>query len=244
MLKTITITEEDIFQQIKVSLDLPKLIEKTINRKIIENAVDEAKIAVEVEDLQKTADLFRLSNKLETAKDTHEWLEKHHLSVEDFEKMTEFNLKSGMLIQHLFAEQVEPYFYQNQSNYTGAVIYEIVFDDPDLAMELFYSIQEKEISFFEAAHQYITNTELKRKCGYLGKLTRKDLKPEISAAVFASNPPELLKPITTAKGVHLIFVEEIIKPELDNQLRAQILSDLFSEWLKKQNEQLEVTTKF
>ena len=65
-------------------------------------------------------------------------------------------------------------------------------------------------------------------------MSRKDLKPEISAAVFAAKPPQVIKPIVTSKGVHLILVEEIIQPELDNKLASQIISDLFAEWVKEQ----------
>jgi hypothetical protein len=43
-----------------------------------------------------------------------------------------------------------------------------------------------------------------------------------------------------AKGVHLILVEELIEPQLDETLHYKILSDLFSEWLKQQIEQFEV----
>jgi parvulin-like peptidyl-prolyl isomerase len=50
-------------------------------------------------------------------------------------------------------------------------------------------------------------------------LRRKELKPEISAAVFAAAPPQVLKPILSAKGLHLILVEEIIQPQLDDKLR-------------------------
>jgi hypothetical protein len=32
--------------------------------------------------------------------------------------------------------------------------------------------------------------------------------------------------------VHLILVEEILQPELNDQLRYQIVSELFGEWLK------------
>jgi parvulin-like peptidyl-prolyl isomerase len=69
---------------------------------------------------------------------------------------------------------------------------------------------------------------------------RKELKPEISAAVFAAKPPQILKPIVTSSGVNLILVEEIIQPELNNKLRYQILSDLFAGWLKQQIEQAEI----
>ena len=75
-------------------------------------------------------------------------------------------------------------------------------------------------------------------------MKRKDLKPEISAAVFAAKPPQVLKPIVTSQGVHLILVEEIIQPELDEKLRSQIMSDLFAEWLKQQTEVVETVTYF
>jgi parvulin-like peptidyl-prolyl isomerase len=73
---------------------------------------------------------------------------------------------------------------------------------------------------------------------------RKDLKSEISAAVFAAKPPQVLKPIVTSKGVHLILVEEVIQPKLDEKLHNNILTDLFSEWLKQQIQQLEIIQKF
>jgi parvulin-like peptidyl-prolyl isomerase len=85
---------------------------------------------------------------------------------------------------------------------------------------------------------------LRRKGGYLGMVNRKEMKPEVSAKIFACTPPQVLKPIVTSKGVHLIRVEEIIQPELNNMLRYQILSDLFAEWLKKQVDSVEVMTRF
>jgi hypothetical protein len=44
----------------------------------------------------------------------------------------------------------------------------------------------------------------------------------------------------TSKGSHLIWVEELIQPRLDELIRYKILSDLFSEWLKRQIEQFEI----
>ena len=119
-------------------------------------------------------------------------------------------------------------------------MYEVVLDDEDLALELFYAIKEGEISFYDVAHKYIQDTELRRKGGYLGIVRRKNLKPDISAAVFAATVPQVLKPIVTSKGLHLIFVEEIIQAELDNKLRNQIITDLFNEWIKQQMKEVEV----
>ena len=71
-------------------------------------------------------------------------------------------------------------------------------------------------------------------------LQRQNLKPEISAAVFAASPPQLLKPILTSMGVHLILVEEIIQPQLDEELYNQIMSGLFSEWLQQELAEIQI----
>ncbi|MDY7003088.1 MAG: peptidylprolyl isomerase [Cyanobacteriota bacterium] len=242
MSQSITITAEDILNQVKLSLKTSELTEGIITRKIVMDAAQEAGIKVETEELQKAADTMRFVNKLHSAQETFAWLEKHCLSVDDLEEVAYISIASQKLAAHLFADKVEPYFYENQLNYAGVVMYEVVLDDEDLAMELFYAIQEGETSFYDVAHQYIENKELRRQGGYRGVLSRKDLKPEISAAVFAAQPPQMIKPIVTSKGVHLIFVEEIISAELDNKLRSQISSELFGEWVKKQVESVEVVT--
>jgi parvulin-like peptidyl-prolyl isomerase len=167
-------------------------------------------------------------------------LNKNCLSLDDFEEMVYTNVISGKLAQHLFGDKIEPWFVEHQLDYAGAVIYEVVLDDEDLAMELFYALQEGEMSFFESAQQYIQDTELRRRGGYRGIVWRTEMKPEISAAVFAAKAPQILKPIVGAKGVHLIWVEEVIKPQLDEKLRYQILSDLFKLWVKQQVEEVEV----
>jgi PPIC-type PPIASE domain len=234
MSQTITITNEDILEEVKLSGKIPEFIEGIVTRKVIENAAVQAGIKVEIEELQKAADQIRLMNKLNSADDTWAWLEKHSLSLDDFEVIVYSGVIFGKLSQHLFTDKIEPYFFENQLDYAGVVMYEVVLDDEDLALELFYAVNEGEMSFSDVAHKYIQDTELRRKGGYLGIVRRQDLKPEISAAVFTAKPPQLLKPIVTSKGIHLIFIEEIIQAQLEDKLRYKIMGDLFDGWLKKQ----------
>ncbi|MBW4595045.1 MAG: peptidylprolyl isomerase [Brasilonema angustatum HA4187-MV1] len=244
MLKTVTITREDILQQVKLSCKIPEIIQEIITSKIIALATEEIGIEVEDQALQKTADTLRLINNLISAEQTWLWLQKHHLSIDDFEKIAYNNLIYGELAKHLFTDNIEPYFFENQLDYLGAVIYEVVLDDEDLAIELYYTIKEGEMSFYDVAHTYIQDIELRRKCGYRGIVHRKDLKPETSTAIFAAKPPQLLKPIVTSSGIHLILVEEIVKPELDEKLRNQIIADYFSQWVKQQIYQMEIIPDF
>ena len=242
MSQAITISAQDILQQVKLSCQIPSIVEQIVTRKVVEDAAAEAGIKVEAEELQQAANQMRLISKLKTVDETWEWLNKNCLSLDDFEQMVYTSVMSGKLVQHLFGNKIEPWFVEHQLDYAGAVIYEVVLDDEDLAMELFYALQEGEMSFPEVAHQYIQDTELRRRGGYRGIVRRKEMKPEISAAVFGAKPQQVLKPIVTAKGVHLILVEEVAKPQLDNTLRHQIASDLFSEWINQQFNRVEIVT--
>lgn len=240
MSKFITVSRDEIVHYAKLFCQIPTLIEGIVTCKIVASAAAEAGIEVEPEELQQAADNLRQDNNLHQASNTQLWLRKHHLSVDNFEELVYTNTISEKLAKHLFADKVDPFFYKHQLDYTGVVMYEVVLNDEDFAMKLFYALQEGEVSFHDVARQYIQEPTLRCSGGYLGILRRKELIPETSTSVFASTPPQILKPIVTSKGAHLILVEEIIQPQLDEQLRSQILSDLFSAWLKQQIEQVKI----
>ncbi len=244
MLKVLNVSGKEMLEQLKLSCQIPGLLDAIATRKIIFDAARTAGIKVEVQELQQSADSLRTANNLLKAEDTWAWLQKHHLSLEEFEQLAEINLLSAKLANHLFADKVESFFYEHQLDYLAAVTYEVILDDEDLAWELFYALTEGEMSFQDMTRQHIQNPELRRTGGYRGIRPRKDFKPDIAAALFAANPPQLLKPIVTTQGIHLLRVEEIIRPELDQQLRLKIMSDFFSTWLKEQMAQIEVIPHF
>lgn len=244
MSEILTFSPEDMFHQLRTFGQIPNLTEKIIVREIIARACNSSGITVEPDELQQTVDAWRLTHQLDSIEATQLWLQKHHLSLEELGNLISTTILSSKLAQHLFGERVKPYFLDYQLDYMQAAMYEIVFDDEGIAMEISYAIDEGEISFFEAATLSIQDTELARIGGYRGRIYRKGLKPEISAAVFAATPPQILKPIVTPSGVHLIKVEEIIQPQLDAVMYQKILSDLFDNWLLQQMKEFEVKINF
>jgi parvulin-like peptidyl-prolyl isomerase len=240
MTNTFNFFAESILHYIKLSCRIPEIIEAMTTYQIIANTTNQLGIQVDKTELQQAADDVRLANNLLKAEDTWAWLQKYYLSLDDLEELAKMNLLSRKLANHLFAKQVEPFFFEHQVDYAAAVTYEVVLDDEDLAWELFYALQENEISFQEIARQYIQDPEQRRSGGYCGIQQRSNFKPETAAAVFGAHPPQILKPIVTQKGIHLILVEEIIQPQLSELLRLRILQDLFSSWLKQQLELAQV----
>jgi parvulin-like peptidyl-prolyl isomerase len=239
----ITISTSDIIHRLKLSCQIPDVVKAITSEKIITEAAKEAGIKVTEAELQEEGDKLRLEKKLVTAKDTWTWLDKHHLSIRDFEELIHNSVISKKLANHLFSAQIEKFFYEHQLDYEAAVTYEVTFEDRDLALELFYAVEEGEITFPEIAHLYIQDVELHRVYGYQGVRYRKDFRPEVAAAVFASSPPGILKPITTPKVVYLTWVEELIQPRLDDKLREKIISELFAGWLKQQVEGMAIITQ-
>jgi hypothetical protein len=228
---SIKISDRDLIYEAKIAGRIPDLVRGIIRRKIIGQQAAKAGIEPSPAELQQAADRFRTINQLASAEATNKWLQERCLSVDDFEDMVTQDLLSNQLAQHLFGDRVEQFFHQNFLDYSAAILYEVILADRDLAMEIFYSLQEGDLSFADVAAQYISVPELRRKGGYIGSVGRKQLRPEISAAVFAAKPPQLITPIITAVGIHLIQVEEIIEPKLDEQLHQKILMELFDRWL-------------
>ncbi len=225
------ISDRELIYEAKISGKITELIQRILCRKVIARQVKEAGINPTIAELQAAADNFRIVNQLESAEATQKWLQDRFLSIDDFEDIITQDLISNKLAQHLFGDRVEQMFAQNILDYSGAIIYEVILEDRNLAMEIFYSLQEGDLSFADVAHQYISVPELRRRGGYIGTVSRNQLRPEISAAVFAAKPPQLIEPIVTAVGVHLIQVEEIIEPQLDERLHQQILTEMFDRWL-------------
>jgi PPIC-type PPIASE domain len=241
--KPTQIKDRDLIYEAKLAGKIPELIQGIRRRQAIHQHVQTAAIVPTIAELQAAADRFRVIHQLESAEATQHWLQERLLSLDDFEEMVTQDLLASKLAHHLFGDRVEQLFHQNLLNYSGAIIYEVILEDRNLAMELFYSLQEGDLSFSDVATRYISTPELRRRGGYVGRVGRQQLRPEISAAVFAATPPQLLKPIVTAVGVHLIQVEEIIAPQLDDSLRQHILTELFDRWLAETMGELASTTQ-
>jgi parvulin-like peptidyl-prolyl isomerase len=228
---SLEISSEDILTQVKIESMVPSISEKIILRRIIEDEAAQAGIIATVDDLQTAADDFRIKNGLTSSKRTEIWLKLNQLSLDEFEAMIRFQLLSNSLKKNVLGNKVESYFYQNQMDFDKAVLYEVVLKNQELATELYYAVREGEIRFQDAASKYIEDEELKYSGGYLGGIRRKDISPELLSVFSVANPPQVAKPITTAKGHHLIWVESLMKAELNPETFEEIQEQLFMKFL-------------
>lgn len=227
------ITAENILEQLKISRKIPEIIEQIFTRRIVRAEAERLGIKVEIPELQEAADLFRAKNRLISARITEKWLEMNQLSLDDFETIIHLELLSDKLKQVVLKDKVEQHFYQHQLDFDRVVISEVILTNKELATELYYAIREGEISFQDVAAKYITDPELKRKGGYLGQIKRKDINPALRSIFSVTTYPQVLKPIATAQGFHLIWLEEKIEATLEPDIYEEIQSELFTELLRE-----------
>lgn len=230
-LTDVAIDTTKVIDYLKHEVQLKGVYKQILSRQIIAQVAAEQELQISAEEIQTEADDFRYRNKLESASQTFEWLNEQLLTPQDWEEGIQERLLAKKLAEHLFGKQVKIYFVQNKVQYEQAVLYRIVVPYQPLAQELFYQIEEEEISFFEAAHLYDLDERRRLACGFEGKLSRWQLKPDIAARVFAAAPHEAIGLIQSEEGYELWMVEEFIPAELSPETYQQILNTLFQEWL-------------
>lgn len=241
----LTLSTDDLIHQLKLSRQLPQLLQDISRQRIILTTAKDKGITISDAELQAAADDFRSRQKLTSADQTWQWLQQNRLSIEDLETLLQTQLITEKLAHHLFAHQVEPHFAQSYSDNAEAQLYEIIVKSENLALELFYSLQAGETNFAALANDHAIDSHLRRHGGYRGRVKRAQLPPELGIPIFAAQPPTLLKPILLQadRSVtwHLIRVEKIRWPQLTDQRRQEICTQLFQDWLSQQVKQVKVT---
>ncbi|MBW4612456.1 MAG: peptidylprolyl isomerase [Desmonostoc vinosum HA7617-LM4] len=230
-LSKIFIEPEEIVNFLKSELNLKEVYQKILFQRVIHYAAKEQGIFVTTEEIEAEANRQRREKRLEKATDTLAWLAEQLVTPEDWETGICDRLLSQKLAEALFAQEVERFFFQNRLEFEQVLFYQIIVDSEQLAQEIYYQIEEDEISFYDAAHLYNINNHHREKCGYQGRFYRFDLHPDIAAAIFSKQPKQLIGPIKTSQGYHLFMVDEFIPAELTHSRYQEILNQMFQNWL-------------
>jgi len=230
-LSKIVIEPEEIVKFLKSELSLKEVCQQILYQKIIELSAHKKRITVTSEEIQAEANRQRHEKRLEKATDTLVWLADQLVSPNDWEGGIHNRLLAQKLAKALFAEEVKRFFLQNRLEFEQVILYQIIVSSEKLAQELYYQIEEGEISFYDAAHLYDIDDNRRYKCGYEGKVYRWALQPDIATIVFSTPPKQLIGPIKTEQGYHLFKVEELIPAELTSQRYEEILNNMFQQWL-------------
>jgi parvulin-like peptidyl-prolyl isomerase len=227
----LVVKPEEIVNFLKSEMNFKQVCQKVLFQKVICQVAQKRGIIVTTEEIEAEANRQRREKHLEKATDTLSWLTDELISSDDWEVGIRNHLLSQKLAQTLFAKEVESFFLQNRQSFEQVIFYQIILDSQKLAQELYYQIEEGEISFYEAAHLYDIDVNRRQKCGYEGKVYRCSIEADIAAIVFTTIRSQLIEPVKTHRGYHLLMVEEFIPAELSPEKYQEILNNMFQQWL-------------
>lgn len=226
-----SIIPNDIIDFLKKEMRFQEVTQGILFQKIIDRVARERSLEVSDAEIQARADEFRLQHRLEKASDTLAWLRDRGISIEDWERGIRDRLLAEKLARALFDDDLEKIFTENRTQFDRVLLYQIVVPYEKVARELFYQIDEQEISFYQAAHLYDIDERRRLYCGFEGEVTRSSLPPVLASAVFGARIGEVLGPVHTERGYHLLLVEASIPAELTPQVRQELRDRLFQQWL-------------
>ncbi len=228
------LTLEELLQTGRRNGKLRSLIADAVLEKVITRAARQAGITVRADELQQAADEFRQRAKLTRAADTQRWLAEHHLTVEDLEANLEHELLHQKLAAQIPQSRVEQFFAERRTRYDRARIAHVVVAQESVAQELLSQLLEEERAFAELARQHSLHHESAARGGSLGVVYRKSLSPAVESVVFNAREGNVVGPVKTDMGYHLIKVEEILLGQLDAAIADAIRQELFRNWLREQ----------
>ncbi len=228
---TTLIEVEEVIDHLKKNLQFKETCQQILQQRIIHQASQQRKLTITEEEIQTEADKIRREKRLEKAVDTLAWLNEQLITPDEWESGIRDNLLRQKLAENLFNEQAKKTFQQSWFNFEQVLLYQIIVPYEKLASEIFYQIEEEEMSFYQAAHLYDIDEKRRLQCGYEGKIYRFKIKPEVSPVIFAANPGEVIPPFKTEEGYHIIMVERFIEAQLTEEIYEQIINTMFDEWL-------------
>ena len=218
----------------RITGQLKELVDGVINTLLIEAGAKEAGITVSDEELQAEADRFRSQLGLYSAKDTGEWLKALDLNIEDLESFCNGTVLSSKLCNALFADKAEEYFTVNKLNFDKAEVSQMVVAEESLAKELLLQLKEGESRFADLAKDYSLDKANGRLGGYTGWVSRESLGSSFAGAIFSAVPGEIVGPVETDEGYHLVMVHDIYHAEFSDDIKDTVMKRLMNHWLDEQ----------
>ncbi|MBW4603684.1 MAG: peptidylprolyl isomerase [Calothrix sp. FI2-JRJ7] len=188
---------------------------------------------------------FRLNNQLTDSGRFQQWLAQEGLDYSSFRKQIVSNVKLENLKTQVTESNIQEYFIERKLFLDQVVLSRLVVEEQSLAEELKSQIIEDGAIFEQLVQKYsIAEDQIFN--GMMGLISKGTLPDVIRAEIANANSGELIGPIEVDKLWYLVRVEKFLPASLDEQLKQQLESELFEQWLEEkiQNTNVQLQVKF
>jgi len=132
-----------------------------------------------------------------------------------------------------FADRIEDEFQQRKLDLDRVEYSLIRVPDAALAQELFLMLRDDQFEFEQLAQRYSQGQERETN-GYMGAFTFSQVPAEFLDVFRICAPRQIWSPIQIDGWSYILRLERIVPAALTDQMRSQLLDQLFAEWLQSQ----------
>jgi len=225
------IPSEQIVSYLKQYQMLPQFMRELV----IDYAIAPIPCPPEAVETAKTQ--YLTQKQLSDPKQVQAWLQKHHLTQQDFEKIAIRSYKLEQFKQQNWGNKIESYFLQRKNDLDQVVYSLLRTKDKNTATELYFRLQNQEASFEELAQQYSQGPEAKAR-GIIGPVPVSTPHETIKKTLLKSEVGQLWPPIQIGEWYIIVRLEQLISAQLDDATRQKLLDELFHQWLEQQVQKL------
>lgn len=229
-----TLTTQEVINFLRRDLRMKEIRRVILAQKIIDRTAEEAEIVVDTHEVQLELDRIRYEQRFDHPAQLLTWATSHLTTLSEVEKRIREKLIAKKLAYHLFLDRVHEQFQHGNADFEQLSIYEIRVPYETLAREIFYQIEEEEISFFEAAHIYDIDEARRLVCGFAGRQLRSQLTPELALNLRNAQVGQVVGPIQVASDRFvLLLVDDLTAPALTPEITDTLIDSMFQDWLQE-----------
>lgn len=227
-------TDAEIVDYLRRSCKIAEIAASAEQDTLVLKLCEELGITVSDEEWQTAGDIFRLEHNLPGVAETQAWFAQQRVSVEEWSQGIKVSLLTKKLKDHLFGAMVDGHYMGNRDNYKQVALSQILVSDLTEALKIAQALRQKEASFCALALTHSKGKQSQQNGGFVGIRYLAELSPTVAEAVTDAEEGEILGPIHTSLGYHILKIEKWFPTELNEALREQILDSLFQVWLRQQ----------
>lgn len=183
-------------------------------------------------ELQEAGDAFRHEHKLWGIEETMAWLNQQRITVEEWSEGIRVALLEKKLKEYLFGALVDGEYTMNRDRYKRVALSQILVADLATAVKIVQMLREGHASFCALALEYSKGKQSQENGGFVGIRYVVELSPEIAEAISNAKEGEIIDPIQSNLGYHVLKVEKWFPIELNQAVREQIMNVSFQLWLQ------------
>lgn len=217
------------------SLAAADLLDTFLRRQLLEGLCDAVLGASVAEPADPSEDLLAYGRRhgFTSLEQLDAWRSACGLNLDQLERLVAFEGRLQQCSESLWGAQVASLFLQHRADFDQVVLSVVRLNDPDLATELFFQLQEGTLGFAALVEHYARGQDLTNR-GVIGPIRIQQLHPLLARVVRRYRPGALIPPLDINGCVHLIRIESLQAAQLDGPLQEQLLQRLRNQWLDAQ----------